>query len=72
MNIGNNRWTTIFKLLLDDIHQKIQGEELIKYTNNSPDQLTFLWLQLDQNLYDPSSPIKTTGQENIDEKNELR
>ncbi|MEA1786693.1 M1 family metallopeptidase [Arenibacter sp. GZD96] len=34
---------------LDDKNAKIYGVETITYTNNSPDQLEFLWLQLDQN-----------------------
>ena len=34
---------------LDDDNQKISGEETITYYNNSPDVLTYLWLQLDQN-----------------------
>jgi hypothetical protein len=29
----------------------LTGEEVITYTNNSPDTLDVLWLQLDQNLY---------------------
>ncbi|HEX7799901.1 MAG TPA: M1 family peptidase, partial [Asticcacaulis sp.] len=29
----------------------LSGEEVITYTNNSPDTLDVLWLQLDQNLY---------------------
>jgi len=29
----------------------LSAEETITYTNNSPDALPFLWLQLDQNLY---------------------
>ncbi len=36
-------------IILDDEHQKIYGEESITYFNNSPDPLTYLWLQLDQN-----------------------
>lgn len=36
-------------LELDDEKQIIRGEETITYTNNSPDPLTYLWLQLDQN-----------------------
>ena len=27
------------------------GKEIIKYTNNSPDEMDFLWLQMDQNLF---------------------
>ncbi len=34
---------------LDDKNAKIAGVETITYTNNSPDELGFLWLQLDQN-----------------------
>jgi len=33
----------------------ISGEVAITYTNNSPDQLEYLWLQLDQNLFKPDS-----------------
>jgi len=38
------------EVTLDDKNAKIYGEETITYTNNSPDQLEFLWLQLDQNV----------------------
>ncbi|HIB36467.1 M1 family metallopeptidase [Mesonia sp.] len=37
-------------ITLDDKNQKLYGEETITYTNNSPDQLTYLWVQLDQNV----------------------
>lgn len=33
----------------------IQGRVTITYTNNSPNQLDYLWLQLDQNLFKPDS-----------------
>lgn len=33
----------------------ITGDVTIAYTNNSPDKLEYVWLQLDQNLFDPSS-----------------
>ena len=33
----------------------VTGEVAINYTNNSPDQLDYLWLQLDQNLFRPDS-----------------
>ena len=36
-------------IILDDTLQRIYGEETITYYNNSPDQLKYLWLQLDQN-----------------------
>ncbi|WP_289061841.1 M1 family metallopeptidase [uncultured Zobellia sp.] len=35
---------------LDDKNAKIYGTETITYTNNSPDHLEYLWLQLDQNV----------------------
>jgi aminopeptidase N len=40
---------------LDDEKQKITGKETITYTNNSPDELTYLWVQLDQNMRAPES-----------------
>src|SRR5674476_1677201 len=33
----------------------VTGDVTITYTNNSPDQLDYLWLQLDQNIFKPSS-----------------
>ncbi len=38
------------KIELDDANQRVLGSETITYTNNSPDALTYLWLQLDQNM----------------------
>ncbi|MFN5844888.1 MAG: M1 family metallopeptidase [Flavobacteriia bacterium] len=43
---------------IDDATQKLIGEETITYTNNSPDKLEYLWLQLDQNIYDQNSDSK--------------
>ncbi len=40
---------------LDEKDTSISGDVTISYTNNSPDKLDYLWLQLDQNLFDPSS-----------------
>ena len=40
---------------LDDATQRIRGREVITYTNNSPDTLTYLWLQLDANMKQPQS-----------------
>ena len=40
---------------LDDEAKKITGSETITYVNNSPDELNFLWLQLDQNLFKKDS-----------------
>ena len=35
---------------IDDETAKLYGEETITYTNNSPDDLKYLWVQLDQNM----------------------
>jgi hypothetical protein len=34
---------------IDDQKQALSGQEVITYYNNSPDNLTYLWIQLDQN-----------------------
>src|SRR6056297_3941296 len=48
---------------LDDKNAKIYGEETITYTNNSPDDLEYLWLQLDQNVRAKTSksPLRDGG-----------
>jgi hypothetical protein len=43
---------------LDDAAQKISGKETITYTNNSPDRLSYLWIQLDQNVRAQDSDSK--------------
>jgi hypothetical protein len=35
---------------IDDVNAKLYGNETITYTNNSPDELKYLWVQLDQNM----------------------
>ena len=35
---------------LDDANKRLSGFETITYTNNSPDALPYLWVQLDQNI----------------------
>ncbi|MBI1836863.1 MAG: M1 family metallopeptidase [Flavobacteriia bacterium] len=41
-----------------DETQMLKGFETITYTNNSPDQLNYLWLQLDQNIYNQDADSK--------------
>ena len=36
---------------LDTAQHKVSGDVEITYTNNSPDALNYLWLQLDQNIF---------------------
>lgn len=40
---------------LDDVKSVVTGTVSINYKNNSPDQLPFLWLQLDQNTFKKTS-----------------
>ena len=48
---------------LDDANQKLYGDETINYINNSPDQLPYLWVQLDQNVRKKDAPsTKRNGQ----------
>jgi len=35
---------------LDELTKQLTGEERITYTNHSPDALSYLWVQLDQNI----------------------
>lgn len=40
---------------LDEKDTTLRGDVSINYTNKSPEELNYLWLQLDQNLFEPSS-----------------
>lgn len=46
---------------LDDTKQWIKGSETITYYNNSPNELRYLWLQLDQNLFAKESNTYRTS-----------
>ena len=50
---GHDYWQQeadyVMNLTIDDETQRLYGEETITFHNNSPDQLSYLWLQLDQN-----------------------
>lgn len=43
------------KCTLDTKTQRIDGSEVITYHNNSPVEMTYLWLQLDENEHSPKS-----------------
>ncbi|MEO1053935.1 MAG: M1 family metallopeptidase [Bacteroidota bacterium] len=45
---------------LNDKNQSITGSEMITYTNNSPDELRYLWVQLDQNMRASTSATQLT------------
>ena len=38
------------KAILDETNNTLSGEETITYYNNSPDDLNYLWIQLEQNV----------------------
>lgn len=52
---GNRYWQQradyTIDVELDDAHQRITGKETITYHNLSPDSLSYLWLQVDQNIW---------------------
>ena len=52
---------------IDDETQVLSGDETITYTNNSPDQLSYLWLQLDQNLFAKDSDTKLIHVEKMED-----
>ncbi|WND02849.1 M1 family metallopeptidase [Temperatibacter marinus] len=43
------------KVTLDEKNRRIIGSETIKYTNNSPLNLRYIWIQLDQNRFNKDS-----------------
>jgi len=62
---GNRYWQQranyVINVTLDDQKQRITGSETIVYQNNSPDQLDYLWLQLEPNLFAPDSDAALTA-----------
>lgn len=45
-------------IVLDDKTQRISGKATVTYTNHSPNDLEYLWMQLDQNIREQGSPAK--------------
>ncbi len=69
------------KCELDEKNLKLNGSETITYFNNSPDVLTFLWLQLDENQhstvnnanYQGSNPMtKQSNPQQLDRADEMK
>ena len=56
---GHDYWQQqvdyVMDIRLNDATQRIDGKETITYINNSPDELRYLWVQLDQNVRDLDS-----------------
>jgi hypothetical protein len=56
---------------LDDEKQMLFGDETVVYTNNSPDALTYIWLQLDQNIYSKDADAIAIEQSKVGESMSL-
>jgi Peptidase family M1 domain len=56
-----NRADYKINVSLDTTKQRIEGTTDITYTNNSPDKINFLWLQLDQNVFRADSRHAATA-----------
>ena len=52
---------------LDDKNAKLSGSETITYYNNSPDNLEYLWIQLDQNQASKNSQSPLVENEKIEQ-----
>src|SRR5690606_29817460 len=50
-----NRADYKLDIRLDEKNNEISGTEILTYTNNSPDKMSFIWMQLDQNLFKEDS-----------------
>ena len=53
---------------LDDKNTKIYGKETITYHNNSPENLEYLWIQLDQNRQSRKSSSPLAQSEKLSQK----
>jgi len=58
-----NRADYKINCILDTAKHSVSGDVELTYTNNSPDNLKFLWLQLDQNIYKQDSRGSATTTE---------
>ena len=62
---GEKYWTNradySIHTALDTVQHSLKGDVTVTYTNNSPDALPYLWLQLDQNIYREDSRGEATN-----------
>lgn len=58
-----NRADYSINCTLDTAKHTVIGSVIITYTNNSPDNLRFVWLQMDQNIYKKNSRGSATSTE---------
>jgi hypothetical protein len=57
----SNRADYAIRTVLDTAQHSVSGDVTVTYTNNSPDALPYLWLQLDQNIYRADSRGEATN-----------
>lgn len=58
----------VMDIEIDDEKQRLSGVETITYHNNSPDELRYLWVQLDQNMRSQDSDSKKIAKGTLSEK----
>ncbi len=58
----------VIRVQLDEENHIISGDETITYTNNSPDVLDYLWIQLDQNVRAKDSDSQLTSTSSMDDE----
>lgn len=56
------------KARLDEENKYLYGDEIITYTNNSPDVLNYLWLQLDENQHTPDAESHFFNTESLENR----
>ena len=61
----------VMDIKIDDETQRLYGEETITYTNNSPDALAYLWVQLDQNIRKKDSPALLKNSQSLEQVSQL-
>ncbi len=59
-------------ITIDDENQKLYGNETITYHNESPDDLKYLWVQMDQNVRAKDSHSHDISTSNINERMSMR
>ncbi len=61
---GHNYWQQradyVIDVELDDQNQRLAGKETVTYKNLSPDSLTYIWLQVEQNIYAKDADSQAT------------
>lgn len=62
----------VIEVELNDDNRSIKGSETVTYINNSPDQLTYLWIQLDQNNRSKDSDTPKVTESSINPQMNLR